>query len=93
VPRLPIPIQCLEPEHREAVIHDLLFRKDAYKYVRFKEGLESSVSFMKANSVFYEAMVCRQKSFIIRHSMYYGVVIGGYFSFHKMNVTDKLKVE
>jgi len=43
-----------------------------------------------ANKIFKEAMHCRKKSMFIRYPMYAGVVIGGYPSYHKKNVYDKL---
>jgi Protein of unknown function (DUF1353) len=82
VPRVPFIYELFgDKAHREAVIHDYLYRKDS----------NPVATFMQANNVFYEAMACRGKSFIVRHGMFYGVVIGGYFSYHKMNVMDKIE--
>lgn len=74
VPRVPIAYwfwggRC----HREALIHDYLYRVDS----------NPVVSFMTANQVFLEAAKARGKNFLIRYPMFWGVVIGGIFSYHK----------
>jgi hypothetical protein len=92
VPRVPVIYEMFgDTAHRESVIHDLLFCKNSSDFVVFDDGLKHDISFMQANGVFYEAMVCRGKSYIVRHGMYYGVVAGGYTSFHKRNVMDRLE--
>lgn len=81
VPRIPFIYDAWgDRAHREAVIHDYLFRKDSIPVV----------SFMMANRVFLEAMECRGKPFYIRYPMFYGVCIGAYPSYHKRFVGDKL---
>jgi len=65
--------------HREAVIHDYLYRTDSKPVVGF--GL--------ANSIFLEAMESRGKEFLIRWPMYLGVILGGYWSYHKNKVDWK----
>jgi hypothetical protein len=91
VPRVPVFYMMFgDRAHREAVIHDLLFCKDVSNFVIFDNGLKHDISFMQANGVFREAMKVRKKSFMVRQGMYLGVVLGGYFSFHKRNVMDKL---
>jgi hypothetical protein len=91
VPRVPIFYMMFgDRAHREAVNHDLCFCKDAADFIVFDDGLKHDISFMQANGVFREAMKIRGKSFIVRQGMYLGVVLGGYFSFHKRNVMDKL---
>lgn len=74
VPRVPI-IYALwgARAHREAVIHDFLFRKDS----------DPLMGFIEANKVFLEAMKSRGKPFYIRYPMYWGVCIGSYGCFHK----------
>ena len=81
VPRIPI-VFCFwgGKSHREGVLHDYLFRRDS----------DPVVSFWMANSIFKEAMHCRKKSMFIRYGMYAGVVVGGYPSYHKKDVYDKL---
>ena len=80
VPRIPIAYEAFGGRaHREAVIHDYLYRKDS----------RPVVSFSQANRVFLEAMKVRGKSFCVRWGMYLGVCVGGYFSFHKKNVFEK----
>jgi len=66
--------------HREGVLHDYLYRGDSYP----------EVSFSVANSVFLEAMKSRGKPWNVRYPMYWGVTAGGYFSYHKKLVGDKL---
>ena len=66
--------------HREGVIHDYLFRTDSFP----------SVSFSMANKVFLEAMEVRGKPRRIRWPMFLGVVCGGWWSYHKRLVGDKL---
>ena len=81
VPRIPIIYELWgNRAHYEAVIHDLLFRKDS----------EPVVSFMMANRIFLEAMECRGKSQHIRYPMFWGVCIGAYPAYHKRKVTDVL---
>ena len=72
VPRLPI-IYTLwgDRSHREAVIHDLLYRR----------GAVPDVTQSQANHVFYEAMLVRDKPWWIRHPMFWGVSLGGSSSF------------
>lgn len=81
VPRVPFIFELFgDRAHREAVIHDYLYRKDSNPLATFSQ----------ANNVFFEAMRVRGKSWLVCHGMYWGVVIGGYFSYHKHNVADKL---
>lgn len=100
-PRIPFIYEMFgDRAHREAVIHDYLYRKDS----------KPLVTFMQANNVFFEAMRVRIEDrkrsnpekgklalirtsiheFVVSHGMYWGVVLGGYFSYHKKNVADKL---
>jgi hypothetical protein len=81
VPRLPV-IYTLwgARAHREAVIHDYLYRTDSVP----------EVSFETANSAFLEAMECRGKSWYIRWPMYLAVKFGGFGSYHVRKVRDKL---
>ncbi len=81
VPRVPIAYMAFgNRAHREAVLHDYLYRIDS----------DPQVSFMQANKVFLEAMELRGKGFFTRWAMYMGVVAGGYFSFHKKKVMDQI---
>jgi hypothetical protein len=80
VPRVPFAYMAFGGRaHREAVLHDYLYRI----------GCRPRVSFMTANRTFLEAMKVRGKSGWIRWSMFCGVCLGGYFSFRKKYVTDK----
>lgn len=81
VPRVPIVYwfwggRC----HREAVIHDYLFRSDSIPVVKW----------MVANDVFLEAMKARQKSLGVRYPMYWGVCVGSCNLFHVRRVEDRL---
>ena len=81
VPRIPVVYSLWGARaHREAVIHDYLFRKDS----------EPLVDFWTANSVFLEAMESRGKPMYIRYPMYWGVCIGSYGCFHNRVVAAKL---
>ncbi|MEN6423319.1 MAG: DUF1353 domain-containing protein [Smithella sp.] len=71
----------LDTAHREPSLHDYLYRKDSIP----------QASFIEANRVFLEALVVRGKSLIKRNLFYWGVCIGGYFSYHKRNVNDKIE--
>jgi len=80
VPRVPIAyIFFGDRAHREAVIHDYLYRTDS----------KPSVTKHTADKVFLEAMKDRGKSWFVRSSMYLGVCLGGGFSYHKRNVMDE----
>lgn len=81
IPRLPI-IYALwgDRAHREAVIHDYLYRVDS----------SPIVSFSMANKVFLEAMKIRNKSWFIRWPMFLGVKFGGHSSYHKKKVGEVL---
>lgn len=81
VPRIPIAYMLFgDKAHCESVIHDYLYRKDSVPLV----------SYSQANDVFLEAMKIRGKSFFVRYSMYWGVVLGGWTAYHKKNVYDKI---
>ena len=81
VPRVPIAYMFFgNRAHHEAVIHDALYRSD----------FPLEVSFSMANNVFFEAMRARGKSIWIAYAMYFGVCSGGWFSYHKKKMMDKL---
>ena len=74
VPRVPFVYQFWGGRcHREGVIHDLLYRIDSVPVC----------SYMMANRVFLEAAKSRGKSIWVRIPMFWGVCLGGYFSYHK----------
>jgi hypothetical protein len=81
VPRIPL-IYTLwgGRSHHEAVIHDYLYRIDSIPPATFDQ----------ANDVFLEAMEVRGKSWFVRKAMYWGVCVGGWTSYHKKGVGDKL---
>ena len=81
VPRVPIIYDLWgNRAHREAVLHDWLYRIDSVPVV----------SKSQADRVFLEAMGSTGKPWYIRHIMYMGVVLGGGSSYHKKCVKDKL---
>lgn len=81
VPRLPI-IYTLwgSRAHREAVVHDYLFRVDSVPLVSFNE----------ANLTLLESMTCLGKPWYIRYPMYWGVCFGSYPFYHKYKVEDSV---
>jgi hypothetical protein len=100
VPRLPFIYQFLGGRaHREAVLHDYLYRIDAQRITRDidtitidTEGREiyPSVTLMQANNVFLEAMKVRNKPPYVYYPFYWGVCVGGWVSYHKRYVNDVL---
>jgi len=77
VPRLPFTYAFFGGRaHREAVLHDYLYRTDS----------NPNVSFMDANRVFFEAMATRGKPAYISYPMFWGVCAGGLPSYHKREV-------
>jgi len=84
VPRVPIVYWFWGGRvHREAVLHDYLFRINSVPVVSFKE----------ANQAFLEAAKSRHKHWLIRYPMYWGVCIGGKSSYHKKKVLPGSKFE
>ncbi len=81
VPRVPLFYTLFgDRAHREAVIHDYLYRIDSLPWAA-KD---------MADDVFLEAMKVRGKGFFVRYGMYWGVVLGGWTAYHKKQVKDKL---
>jgi hypothetical protein len=81
VPRVPFIYELFgNKAHREAVLHDYLYRIDS----------TPQATYSQANEVFYEAMELRGKSWVVRHGMWLGVVLGGWTAYHKKMVGDKL---
>jgi hypothetical protein len=81
VPRVPIFYWLFgDRAHREAALHDYLYRIDSIPCVERED----------ADEVFFEAMDLRQKPFYVRYPMWWGVRLGGGSSYHKKRVTDKL---
>lgn len=77
VPRLPFVYETWgNRAHREAVVHDYLYRINSFPVV----------SFMTANRVFLEAMESRGVSWLIRYPMFWAVCAGGWPAYHKMRV-------
>ena len=81
VPRVPFAYAAWgDRAHREAVLHDYLYRIDS----------KPIVTYSQANNVFLEAMKATGKPWRIYYPMYWGVVLGGWTAYHKKRVKDKL---
>ena len=81
VPRVPIIYAMWGARaHREAVLHDYLFRINA----------SPAVTFDTANEVLLEAMKATGKPWYIRYPMYWGVCFGAHEYFNKHRVEDVL---
>jgi len=81
VPRVPFAYEAWgDRAHREAVIHDYLYRIDSVPVATYSQ----------ANDVFLEAMKATGKPLRICYPMYWGVVLGGWTAYHKKRVRDKL---
>lgn len=80
VPRLPVIYSSWgDRAHREAVLHDYLYRIDSVPVV----------SRAGADMLFKEAMISRGQPWHIYYPMYIGVRTGGAFSYHKYSVKHK----
>jgi hypothetical protein len=66
--------------HYEAVVHDYLYCL----------GAVPDVTYRQANRVFLEAMEVRGKSIWIRWPMFWGVCLGGWTSWKKRNIKDRM---
>jgi hypothetical protein len=81
VPRIPFVFTAWgNRAHREAVIHDFLYRIDS----------QPLVTRVVADKVFLEAMIVREKSAKIFWPMYQGVRLCGWTAYHKRRVGDSL---
>ena len=81
VPRVPVAYWFWGGRsHKESVVHDFFYRINS----------NPVVSFSKANAIFLEAMKSRGKPWNVRYPMYYGVCLGGFFSYHKRIVGAEL---
>jgi hypothetical protein len=81
VPRIPIAYRLYgDRAHRESVLHDYLYRSDSVPQATYSQ----------ANKVFLEAMEVRGKPWYVRYAMYAGVVAGGFLSYHRRKVWDRL---
>ncbi len=83
VPRVPIAYLLWgDRAHREAVLHDYLYRIDAVPRVSKED----------ADWYFREAMIGQGVSWWIHHPMYLGVRAGGGPSWRRMRVYDSFEV-
>lgn len=84
VPRVPIAYMMWgDKAHREAVLHDYLFRKNS----------DPVVAFYLANYLFKEAMISRGQPVYIYNPMFWGVCLGGKSSYHRMDVMAEFKLD
>ena len=78
VPRVPVAFWFWgDRAHREAVLHDYLYRIDS----------DPVVARSVADRVFLESMISRGKGRGVRWPMYLGVRIGGGSAYHRKRVT------
>jgi len=79
-PRIPIVYETWgSRSHREAVLHDYLYRSDS----------EPVVSRLEADEHFKMAMISRKQPWRIYYPMYLGVRLCGYWAYHKLSVSHK----
>lgn len=84
VPRVPVVYTAWgDKAHREAVLHDYLYRIDS------KPVVERD----RADYCFKEAMISRGQPLRVYYPMWLGVRIGGGSSFHKICVQDSYKLD
>lgn len=84
VPRVPIVFMMWgDRAHREAILHDYLYRIDSVPAVKKDD----------ADWYFREAMISRGQSYLIYQPMYLAVSAFGSSSFHRMNVMDSFKLD
>ena len=77
VPRVPIVFMAWgDRAHREAVLHDYVYRYDSVPILLRPE----------ADELFKEAMISREQPWYIYHPMYAGVRVGGGSAYHKYPV-------
>jgi hypothetical protein len=97
VPRLPLIYDAWgDRAHREAVIHDYMYRKDAHKWIWDKDypvAHEGTISKEDADWYFRQAMILNGVSWFVYHPMYLAVRTAGASSFHKMSVTDHFPLD
>jgi hypothetical protein len=81
VPRVPIAYAAWgDRAHREAILHDYLYRADAYPLLKRSD----------CDLIFKEAMISRGKPWTIYQPMYWGVRLGGGSSYHRLRVKDSI---
>jgi len=92
VPRVPIAYLLWgDRAHREAVLHDYLYRVGASILVGSKERID--IPKEEADWLFREAMIGQGVGWFIYHPMYAAVRCAGRSSFHQRNVMDKFPLD
>ncbi len=96
VPRVPLIYTIWgDRAHREAVLHDYLYRKDAVIQQDLSDParVTRAVEKEEADWFFRLAMITRGQPYYIYQPMYLAVRVGGRSSFHRMNVMDSFKLD
>jgi hypothetical protein len=90
VPRLPL-IYTLwgDRAHREAVLHDYLYRKDCLINDLKTGDVYKGCTREFSDDMFLKAMKSRSQPVYIRYPMWMGVRAGGFMAYHRMNVFDE----
>jgi hypothetical protein len=89
VPRLPIAYTMWgDRAHREAVLHDYLYRTDCLVNDLTTGDVYKGVTREFADDMFLEAMRSRHQPFYVRYPMWMGVRVGGLWAYHKMGIYD-----
>lgn len=90
VPRLPIAYTLWgDRAHREAVLHDYLYRKDCLINNLETGEVCQGCTRKFADDMFLEAMKAQGQPFYIRYPMWAGVRSGGFMAYHKLEVLDE----
>ncbi len=97
VPRVPIAYMLWgDRAHREAVLHDYCYRKDAVIYDAAREMkiiLFREIPKEDADWMFRAAMISRGQPYYIYQPMYMAVRLCGGSSFHRMNIADHFPLD
>lgn len=96
VPRLPIVYTIWgNRAHREAVLHDYLYRIGAVVFEVFGEGraINQKVSKDDADWYFREAMIGQGRGWFVYHPMYLAVRCAGSGSYRRMGVLDRFPLD
>ena len=89
VPRLPIVYTLWgDRAHREAVLHDYLYRKDCLINCLTSGEVYKGCTRKFADDFFLRAMKAQGQPVYIRYPMWAGVKAGGHWSYHRMEVYD-----
>ncbi len=94
VPRVPIVYLIWgDRAHREAVLHDYLYRKDSVILNECNLIVSREIPKEDADWLFRTAMISRGQPYYIYQPMYLAVRIAGGSYFHQMNVADHFPLD